>query len=99
MEIPLEIPPDWVATHATLVAQILAGCGIVLLSIGGYVARLVIRRFDKAFAAVGRIERVQTVQAENHLKTIQDASLVTRDEAIKTNTKLDVLITLMQEKQ
>ena len=99
MEIPLEIPPDWVATHATLVAQILAVGGVVFLSIVGWIGRQIIRLFHKAFATLGRIEKVQTVQAENHLKTIQDASLVTRDEAIKTNTKLDVLITLMQEKQ
>jgi hypothetical protein len=76
----------------------IASAAFGLLSFGGYFGKKLFTAINAGLDSIEQIKQVQTIQAENHLKTIQDASLVTRDETIKTNAKLDVLIGILERK-
>jgi hypothetical protein len=51
-----------------------------------------------ALSDIEEIKDVSQTQASNHLSHIETSSQVTRDETIKTNAKLDVLIEVIQKR-
>lgn len=91
MDVPIDISPEFVAQHAKFVAIVL---GALLSIVGGYVLNAI----RVAAKDLKYLKNIQGVQAENHLSTIQAATLATRDELIKNNAKMDVLISVIERK-
>lgn len=94
----MDISPDLVAQHAKAAAWVIGALGTVILSIAGVVMRKVVKAIKEAAQDLKFLRDIQGVQAENHLTHIQDATAITRDETIKTNAKLDVLISVIEKK-
>ena len=57
-----------------------------------------LERGAKTAKTVDAIHSIQGKQAENHLHTIEIATVATKEETIKTNAKLDVLIDIMSRR-
>ncbi|HET9283176.1 MAG TPA: hypothetical protein VFR24_14545 [Candidatus Angelobacter sp.] len=89
---------QFVKDHSALIAWVLGGVGAASLSLGGFVVKKIVDAVKQACEDLKHIKNIQGVQAENHLKTIQDASLAQKEEQIKTNAKLDVLISVIEKK-
>lgn len=98
MNAPMNVSPEWVQEHATIAAWALGVCLLTLVSLGGYFAKNLFSIINAGLADIKVIKEITTIQSENHLSTIQVATLDTRDETIKTNAKLDTLIDVMQKR-
>ena len=60
--------------------------------------RKIIKSAKKAFDTLDEIKQIQTQQAGNHLKHIEDYTSEMRDSQKETNAKLDVLISVIEKK-
>lgn len=94
----MEISPEFVAQHAKAAAWVIGFLGTAVLSFAGVIMRKTVKAIKEAAQDLKFLRDIQGVQAENHLTHIQDATAITRDETIKTNAKLDVLISVIEKK-
>ena len=94
----MEISPNFVAQHANIAVGIISLLGTLVSVLFGVVMKQTLKAIKEAAEDLKFLKNIQGVQAENHLKTIQDATVATKEETIKTNAKLDVLISVIEKK-
>jgi hypothetical protein len=92
------ISPNFVAQHAVLAVGVISLLGTLVSVLFGVVMKQTLKAIKEAADDLKFLKNIQGVQAENHLKTIQEATVATKEETIKTNAKLDVLIDLFDKK-
>jgi hypothetical protein len=87
----MDVSPSFVAEHSTAAAWLLSICGAAAAALAAVVGRKLMQAFGQAFQTLNEIKN-------NHLQHIESATAETRDAALQTNAKLDVLIGVIEKK-
>jgi hypothetical protein len=91
MTVPITVSPDWIQEHAKIAAWALGALAVTLVSLGMHFSTKLFTALNSALDDISQMKN-------NHLTHIEASTTATRDETIKTNAKLDVLISVIERK-